>query len=91
MPVYQVRYAPRTDRDLGKLPLQTKHRVIGTILTLCENPYDHIKKLKGTSLHNPVYSLRIGRDIRALLSIHDDVCIIHILEVDLRKTACRDF
>jgi mRNA-degrading endonuclease RelE of RelBE toxin-antitoxin system len=31
------------------------------------------------------------RDVRALLSIHDDVLVIHLLEVEHRKHSYRDF
>jgi mRNA interferase RelE/StbE len=38
-----------------------------------------------------VYSFRVMRDVRALLSIHNDVLIIHVLEVEHRKHSYRDF
>jgi mRNA interferase RelE/StbE len=31
------------------------------------------------------------RDVRALLSIHDDLLVIHVLEVEHRKHSYRDF
>jgi mRNA interferase RelE/StbE len=33
----------------------------------------------------------IHRDVRALLSIHDDLLVIHVLEVEHRKHSYRDF
>ncbi len=53
-----------------------------------KDPYQFIKKLKAS---NPVYSFRVRGDVRALLSIDDDVLIIHVLEIDYRKQAYRDF
>jgi mRNA interferase RelE/StbE len=47
--------------------------------------------MKASNPHHPVYSIRIHRDVRALLSIHDDLLVIHVLEVEHRKHSYRDF
>ena len=47
--------------------------------------------LKASNPYHPVYSLRVRWDVRVLLSIHNEVLIIHVLETDYRKRACRDF
>jgi mRNA interferase RelE/StbE len=65
--------------------------VIRAIGEISDAPYPSIKKLKGSNPRHPVYSLRVGRDIRVLLSIPDDVLIIHVLEIENRKQSCRDF
>ena len=80
--MYQIRYTPRADRDLSRLAPDTAKKVVSTIHDIRESPYNYIKKLKASNPHHPVYSLRIRRDIRALLSIHDDVLVIHVLEVE---------
>jgi mRNA interferase RelE/StbE len=91
MSPYQIKYTPRADRDLGKLPPEIARQVIRKIHEIRENPYHHIKKIKASNPKHPVYSVRIRRGVRAFISIHDDVLIIHVLEVEHRKTAYRDF
>ncbi|GAB6286523.1 MAG: type II toxin-antitoxin system RelE/ParE family toxin [Methanoregula sp.] len=91
MSTYEVRYTPRADRDLGKLPPEIARQVIRKIHEIREEPYPFIKKIKASNPKHPVYSVRIRRGVRAFISIHDDVLIIHVLEVEYRKTAYRDF
>ena len=91
MSPYQVKYTPRADRDLSKLPQDLARQVIRKIHSVSEEPYHHIKKIKGSNPRHPVFSVRIRRGLRAFLSIHNDVLIIHVLEVEYRKTAYRDF
>jgi mRNA interferase RelE/StbE len=91
MSPWQIKYAPRADRDLSKLPPELARQVIRKIHAICEDPYIHIKKIKASNPRHPIYSVRIRRGVRAFLSIHDDVLIIHVLEVEYRKTAYRDF
>jgi len=91
MSTYQVKYTLRADRDLSKLPPEYARRVIRKIHEICEDPYHHIKKLKASNPQHPIYSVRIHRGVRAFISIYDDVLIIHVLEVEHRKTAYHDF
>lgn len=88
---YRVRYTHRADRDLEKLPADIARKVVSAIQNIKEDPYQFIKKVKASHPRHPIYSLRVRRDVRALLSIHDDVLIIHVLEVEYRKQAYRDF
>lgn len=91
MSPYRVKYTNRADRDLEKLPPETARKVVSAIHTIRDDPYQFIKKIKASNPNHPVYSLRVRRDVRALLSIHNDVLIIHVLEIDHRKQAYRDF
>jgi mRNA interferase RelE/StbE len=91
MSSYRVKYTHRADRDLEKLPPVIARKVVSTIQNIKEDPYQFIKKLKATNPKHPIYTLRVRTDVRALLSIHDDVLIIHVLEVEYRKQAYRDF
>ena len=91
MSLYRVKYTHRADRDLEKLPPEIARKVVSAIHNIKEDPYQFIKKMKASNPNHPVYSLRVRRDVRALLSIHDDVLIIHVLEIDYRKQAYRDF
>jgi len=91
MSLYQVKYTHRADRDLEKLPPEIARKVVSAIQNIKKDPYRFIKKMKASNPNHPVYSLRVRRDVRALLSIHDNVLIIHVLEIDYRKQAYRDF
>jgi mRNA interferase RelE/StbE len=91
MSPYRVKYTHRADRDLEKLPPETARKVISAIHNIRDDPYRFIKKIKASNPDHPVYSLRVRRDVHALLSIHNDVLIIHVLEIDYRKQAYRDF
>ena len=91
MSPYRVKYTHRADRDLEKLPLPIARKIIRAIEEISDAPYSSIKKLKGSNPRHPLYSLRVGRDIRVLLSIHDNVLIIHVLEIEDRKQSYRDF
>ncbi|MGD0534976.1 MAG: type II toxin-antitoxin system RelE/ParE family toxin [Methanoregula sp.] len=91
MSPYRVEYTPRADRDLGRLPPETARQVIRKIHEIRNDPYLFIKKIKASSPRHPIYSVRIRRGVRAFVSIHDEVLIIHVLEVESRKTAYRDF
>lgn len=91
MSPYRVKYTHLADRDLEKLPQEIARNVVGLIHAIREDPYRFIKKMMASNPNHPIYSLRIRRDVRALLSIHDDVLIIHVLEIESRKQAYRDF
>jgi mRNA interferase RelE/StbE len=91
MSPYQIRYTRRADRDLNRLPLEIAREVIQKIHSIREEPYRFIKKIQGSHPAHPIYSLRVQREIRVFLSLHDGVLLIHVLEVEQRKTAYRDF
>jgi mRNA interferase RelE/StbE len=91
MSLYRVKYTRRADRDLEKLPPEIARNVVSAIQNIKKDPYQGIKKIKTSNPDHPVYSFRVRKDVRALLSIHDDVLIIHVLEIDYRKQAYRDF
>jgi mRNA interferase RelE/StbE len=91
MSLYRIKYTPRARQDLRKLPLEIAQNAIRAIEEITDAPYLHIKKLKASDPKHPVYSLRVMRDVRALLSIHNDILIIHVLEVEHRKHSYRDF
>ena len=89
--IYQIEYTQRARKDLKKLDKETARRVIRALHTIKEDPYHHIKKLKGTRPEHPLYTYRIGLYYRAILSIHDSVLVILVLEIEDRKQSYRDF
>jgi mRNA interferase RelE/StbE len=88
---YRLEYTARARKDLQKLDRNTTQRIIRALHGLTEDPYAQAKKLKGTPSGHPVYTFRIGLRYRAILSVHDLVLVIHVLEIEDRKQAYRDF
>ena len=86
-----INYTERARKDLKKLDTETARRIILALRKIREDPYHHIKKLKGTRPERPVYTYRIGLYYRAILSIHDNVLVILVLEIEDRKQSYRDF
>ena len=72
---------PRADRDLSKLKPEIAKKVIRAIPTIRESPFQYIKKMKVSNPSHPLYSIRVHRDVRALLSIRDDVLVIHVVNI----------
>ena len=91
MRLYTIKYTPRADRDLSRLPPDIARKVVLSIHEIREDPYLSIKKMKASDPRHPIYAFAVGRGVRVLLSIHDDVLIIHVLEVEHRKHSYRDF
>jgi mRNA-degrading endonuclease RelE of RelBE toxin-antitoxin system len=77
--IYPLEYTERARKDLKKLERETAQRVIRALRTIKEDPYQRIKKLKGTRPQHPVYTYRIGFYYRAILSIHESVLVILVL------------
>jgi mRNA interferase RelE/StbE len=88
---YRIQYTSRARKDLHRLDKNTAQRVIRAIHTLRDDPYHSSKKLKGGAPEHPVYTFRIGVHYRAILSVHDSVLVVHVLEIEDRKQAYRDF
>jgi mRNA interferase RelE/StbE len=89
--IYQLVYTHRARKDLKKLDTETARRVIRALRTIKEDPYPHIKKFKGARPRHPVYMYRIGLYYRAILSLHDNVLVILVLEIEDPKQSYRDF
>ena len=89
--IYHLEYTERTREDLKKLDTETARRVIRALHTIKEDPYHHSKKLGRTRPEHPLYTYRIGLYYRAILSIHDSVLVILVLEIEDRKQSYRDF
>ena len=65
--------------------------VVRAIHSISKSPCHYIKKMKASNSGHPISSLRIRRDVQALLSILDTILVIHVLEVEHRKHSYRDF
>ena len=88
---YRILYTSRAQKDLRRLPDTTARRITRAIHTLGKDPFLHVKKLKGIAPDHPVYTFRIGLYHRVILSIHNEVLIVLVLEIENRKQEYRDF
>ena len=85
---YSVQYTARARKDLKGL-LSVAQSIIRSIEELKENPYPHVKRLKGTKRH-PLYSHRVG-EYRAILAIESGRLLILVLEVGHRSKIYRKY
>ena len=88
---YRIKYTSRARKDLHKLDRALAQRIIRALHGLTDHPHSQIKKLKGTNPGHPLYTFRIGTQCRVILSIHDTVLVIQVLEIEDRKQVYRDF
>lgn len=77
---YTLIYAPGALKDLTTLSPAVQKRIIAKLEQLYENPFPHIKRLKGV----PLYSLRIG-DYRVILDVQEVRFIICVITAGHRK------
>jgi mRNA interferase RelE/StbE len=77
--------------DFKSIPRPIAIRIGEEIASLAgeTDPKKHLKRLKGAS-NPPLYSLRVG-DYRAILSIIDDLLVIHVIAVGHRSRGYRRF
>ncbi|NLZ30008.1 MAG: type II toxin-antitoxin system RelE/ParE family toxin, partial [Methanomicrobiales archaeon] len=78
---YRVFVTATARHNLKNIPRPVAIRISEEIASLANeiDPKAHLKKLKGSN--NPsFYSLRVG-DYRAILSIIDDLLVIHVVSV----------
>jgi len=88
---HRLHYTERARKDLRKLDTETARRIIHALHTIREDPYHHIKKLKGARPEHTLYTFRIGLYFRAILSIDDTILVIHVVEIEDRTQSYRDF
>lgn len=80
---YEVSYTSKAKNDLKKLPLGVAQNIILSINDIRDNPYSHVKKLKGTKRH-PLYTHRVG-EYRVILDIVDNRLLIIVMETGHRS------
>ena len=78
--MYKIVFYEKARKQLNKLPLDIKNRIIKTIDKIKSSPFSFIKRKQDT----PYYILRIGY-YRAILDIKQDKLIIFITELGLRS------
>ena len=88
---YQLRYSSAARHALKKIPRTVAWKFITEFQDLADerDPRLYVKRLQG-AVEPPFYSLRIG-NYRAIMSILDDVMVIHVIEIGHRRSVYRRF
>lgn len=87
---YQLRYSSAARHALRNLPREISLKFVAAFLDLAEDddPRRHVKRLRGSG-NPPFFSYRIGQ-YRAIMSILDDVMVIHVIAVGQRGSVYRN-
>jgi len=88
---YRVIFSATAHRNIKHIPRNYALKIGEELASLAgeKDPKRHVKKLQGGQ-NPPFYSLRVG-EYRVILSIVDDVMIIHVIEVGQRRTVYRKY
>lgn len=82
---YSVLIQPSAAKELGKLPLEQRRRIVAKIGSLADNARPHgCEKL----VENELYRIRQG-DYRIVYSIHDEVLTVLVVRVGHRRDVYR--
>ena len=88
---YQLRYSSAAWHALRKIPREVALKFVTEFGDLADeqDPRLYVKRLQGAG-EPPFYSLRIGQ-YRAVMSILDEVMVIHVIETPHRSSVYRKF
>ena len=86
---YKVEYTSKARKDLKNLPLEISQSIIRSINSIKDEPYPHVKKIKGTQ-KNPLYTHRVG-EYRSILYIENERLLIMVIEAGHRKKIYRKY
>ncbi|WP_048149197.1 type II toxin-antitoxin system RelE family toxin [Methanolacinia paynteri] len=88
---FRLIYSSSARHALNKIPREISLKFISELEDLAgeKDPASFLKTLQGFD-NPPLYSLRIGR-YRAVMSVLDDVMIIHVIEIGHRSSVYRKF
>lgn len=78
--MYELIYSKRFVKQVKKLKLSSRERIIHVLERIRIRPQDYVKKLVGL----PYFRLRVG-DFRIILDIHHNELRILVLEIGHRK------
>ena len=86
MTAYSVRISRTAERQLKKLPVDGRTRVVRALRALAADPFPHrCRKLAG---HDGVFRIRIGPH-RALYSVRTGALVVVVLKIGHRKDVYR--
>ena len=83
---YKVELKPQVLKFLKTLPVQDKDKIVQKLMQVSENPRpDGVVKLSEDPTQ---YRIRQG-DYRIVYSIHDQVLVVEVIEINHRKDVYR--
>jgi mRNA interferase RelE/StbE len=87
---YRVFFSATACREIKRIPGDDALRIGEALVSLAgeTDPKRQVKRVQGGQ-NPPFYSLRVG-EYRAILTIVDDVMVIHVIEVGHRRTVYRN-
>jgi len=88
---YRVFFSATARREITRIPGDDALRIGEALVSLAgeTDPKRQVKRVQGGQ-NPPFYSLRVG-EYRAILTIVDDVVVIHVIEVGHRRTVYRKY
>ena len=86
---YKVNYTAKARKDLKNLPVDIAQRIILSINGIRDDPYAHVKKIKGTKRH-PLYT-HSACEYRAIMDITEDRLLIMVMETGYRSKIYRKY
>ena len=86
---FKVNYTAKARKDLKNLPVAVAQRIILSINGIRDDPYAHVKKIKGTKRH-PLYTHR-AYEYRAIMDITEDRLLIMVMTTGHRSKIYRKY
>lgn len=88
---HRVFFSATARREIQRIPGDDALRIGEALVSLAgeTDPKRQVKRVQGGQ-NPPFYSLRVG-EYRAILTIVDDVMVIHVIEVGHRRTVYRKY
>jgi mRNA interferase RelE/StbE len=88
--MYTLIYSPGASKDLARLPKDVAMRIHKSLKSIKQDPYSHIKKLEG-SFDVPLFTYRVGREYRCILTVEDKKLVVFVIEIGHRKNIYRKY
>jgi mRNA interferase RelE/StbE len=88
--MYELIYSTEAQKDLERLPKDIALRVHKSLKKIKQNPYNYVKKLEG-SFGIPLYSYKVGREYRCIITVEDNRMVVFVIEVGHRKNIYRKY
>ena len=86
---YKVTYTAKARKDLKNLPPDIAQRIILSINGIRDDPYAHVKKIKGTKRHS-LYT-HSTCEYRAIMDITEDRLLIMVMTTGHRSKIYRKY
>jgi mRNA interferase RelE/StbE len=89
--VFQLRYSSSACHSLKKINRMNALKILSELESLSKEncPESYLKTLHGFD-NPPLYSLRVG-NYRVVMSVFNDVMVIHVIEIGHRSSVYRKF